>query len=426
MVAVAVAKTPGRTGPAARLRDQLVAVVHVMTGLALFPLYLVPVLLFVIGLALVPVFLVGVPVLLLGCLGALAVGWVQTHRISAVLSVELPPVRPWWAVRSGERLTLWQRVGFNGVALRAVGYAAAACFWGLLAAAVLYVLLAVSVTLLASPVWLLLLDLDRPGLDLGAPRAVLIAAGLLTGGAVLVFTGWIATQLTTVDVVLVRRLLLDGQVKHLRQRVRRLSASRQRMVDAAEAERRRIERDLHDGTQQRLLALTMTLTRARSWMNRDLDHARQLLEEAHNEAKEAMTELHDITHGLHPTILTDHGLESALPVLAGRCPVPVNLVIELKSRPSARTEGVAYYVASEVLTNVAKHAEAGRVDLRVERQGELLWMVVADDGRGGASPERGTGLRGLADRVQAVDGSITVDSPEGGPTVVSVELPWEA
>ncbi|WP_449289393.1 sensor histidine kinase [Nocardiopsis chromatogenes] len=202
------------------------------------------------------------------------------------------------------------------------------------------------------------------------------------------------------------------------------------MVDAAEAERRRIERDLHDGAQQRLLAVTLTLSRARSRFDRDPRGARELLDEAQAEAKEVMEELREVARGLHPRVLTDHGLEAALPVAAGRSPVPVKVEVDLEGRPSPRAEGVAYYVASEALTNVAKHARASSARIAVRRvaarRGAVLEVKVSDDGAGGADPERGTGLYGLWDRLDAVDGRLEVRSPEGGGTVLTAEIPWEA
>jgi signal transduction histidine kinase len=202
------------------------------------------------------------------------------------------------------------------------------------------------------------------------------------------------------------------------------------MVDAAEAERRRIERDLHDGAQQRLLLVTMTLTRARARFDRDPALARQLLDQASAEAREVMAELREVARGLHPRVLTDHGLDAALPVAAGRCPVPVRVDTDLPDRPSPRAEGVAYYVACEALTNVAKHARAASASVRAERvaarSGDLLRLTVRDDGAGGADPDSGTGLYGLWDRVAAVDGTLAVRSPVGGGTTLTADIPWRA
>ncbi|WP_017621350.1 sensor histidine kinase, partial [Nocardiopsis gilva] len=194
---------------------------------------------------------------------------------------------------------------------------------------------------------------------------------------------------------------------------------------------RRIERDLHDGAQQQLLAVTMTLARARARFDRDPEQARSLLDQAQAEAKEVMAELREVARGLHPRVLTDHGLEAALPVAAGRCPVPVRVDVDLPDRPSRRAEGIGYYVVCEALTNVAKHAAADNVAVRAERvrgnrRDDLLRLTVTDDGAGGAEPDAGTGLYGLWDRVNAVDGALRVHSPVGEGTVLTADIPWEA
>ncbi|MFC3517846.1 sensor histidine kinase [Streptomonospora nanhaiensis] len=243
---------------------------------------------------------------------------------------------------------------------------------------------------------------------------------------------WLVPLLVRLEVEVSRRLLLDAPENLIRRRLAEVQDSRSRMVDAAEAERRRIERDLHDGAQQRLLAVTMTLSRARARFDRgaEPEQIRALIDEARAEAKEVMAELRDVARGLHPRVLTDHGLEAALPVAAGRCPVPVQVRVDLPERPSARAEGVAYYVASEALTNVAKHAGARGVVVRAERVrrrgGAVLRLSVADDGAGGADPDSGSGLYGLWDRVNAVDGTLAVHSPPGEGTVLTAEIPWKA
>ena len=196
------------------------------------------------------------------------------------------------------------------------------------------------------------------------------------------------------------------------------------MVDAAEAERRRIERDLHDGAQQRLVALAMELGRAKSKFADDVDAARELVDQAHAEAKAALTELRDLVRGVHPPVLTDRGLDAALSGLAARCPVPVEVHVEAPVRPKASVEAVAYFVVAEALTNVAKHSRASHANVVVEGHGYpgTLSIVISDDGIGGADPG-GAGLAGLADRVAGVDGTLTVESPSGGPTIISAVLP---
>ncbi len=198
------------------------------------------------------------------------------------------------------------------------------------------------------------------------------------------------------------------------------------MLDAADAERRRIERDLHDGAQQRLVSLAVNLGLARSTLGDLPEDARKVIDEAHREAKEAIAELNNLVRGLHPAVLEDRGLDAALSGVAARLPVPVRVAVDLPQRPSPTVEAVAYFVVSEALTNVVKHAQATRADVTVERIGETLLVVVADDGAGGAdlaAAGGGTGLAGLAKRVASVDGTFSCRSPAGGPTVITVELP---
>ncbi|HVT67140.1 MAG TPA: histidine kinase, partial [Trebonia sp.] len=207
--------------------------------------------------------------------------------------------------------------------------------------------------------------------------------------------------------------------------VDRLRRSRAGLVDAFEVERRRIERDLHDGAQQRLVALAMELGRAKAKLADDVDAAAALVDQAHTEAKAALTELRDLVRGVHPPVLTDRGLDAALSGLAARCPVPVSLHVDVPARPRPAVEAVAYFTVAEALTNVAKHSRASHASVVVEggdNRGTALHVVISDDGIGGADPG-GAGLAGLADRIAGVDGSLSVESPPGGPTIVSAVLP---
>ena len=206
-------------------------------------------------------------------------------------------------------------------------------------------------------------------------------------------------------------------------RVEELTESRAGVVEAADAERRRIERDLHDGAQQRLVSLAMNLGVARTTLPDLPDDARQVIVEAHEEAKEALAELRALVRGLHPAILDDRGLDAAVSGIAARMPVPVRLRVELADRPSATVEAIAYFVVAEALANVTKHARAGHVEIELRRRDDVLAVTVTDDGVGGADPARGSGLTGLAQRVRSVDGFLAVYSPAGGPTTVRAELP---
>jgi signal transduction histidine kinase len=226
----------------------------------------------------------------------------------------------------------------------------------------------------------------------------------------------------SIDVAMSRALL--GPPSDLAARVSELEISRERVVDAAEAERRRIERDLHDGAQQRLVALAMELGRAQARFNDDPAAARVLVDQAHAQAKEALSELRNLVRGVHPPVLTERGLDAALSGLAALCPVPVEVRVEVPVRPRAAVEAVAYFVVAEALTNVAKHSRAKHATVMVEGHGYpgTLTVMISDDGIGGADVTS-PGLSGLADRVSGVDGRLSVESPSGGPTIIAVELP---
>ncbi|MCX4822834.1 sensor histidine kinase [Streptomyces sp. NBC_01142] len=219
---------------------------------------------------------------------------------------------------------------------------------------------------------------------------------------------------------LARHLLGPSHQDELERRITELATSRAEVMDAVTGERRRIERDLHDGVQQRLVALGMLLGRARR--SRDPERADQLLLQAHEESRRALAELRDVAWRVYPTVLDEAGLRAALETVAERTPLPVNLEYAVAAEPTKQVETVAYFVVSEAVTNVVKHSGATRIDVTLRRHGEALNLRVEDDGTGGADPAGG-GLTGLASRVAALDGRFGVDSPAGGPTVITAELP---
>ena len=232
------------------------------------------------------------------------------------------------------------------------------------------------------------------------------------------------TGLPRAHVALGEALLGPTRRARLAERVEELTESRSRVLAAALAERRRIERDLHDGAQQRLVSLAMELGMAKEKMATDPASARRLLEEAHGEAKRALADIRDLVRGIHPALLSDRGLDAALSALADRCPVPTEVNVYLDGRPSEAVETTAYFVVAEALANVAKHSGASEARVSVRREPrDRLVIEVIDDGRGGADPETGTGLAGLRDRLAALDGRLFVESPAGGPTRVLAELP---
>jgi signal transduction histidine kinase len=247
-----------------------------------------------------------------------------------------------------------------------------------------------------------------------------LAIASLVGLLLTLAAPWVIRPFALLDGVLVRSLL-GASAKDAR--IEQLQETRARSVDAAVEERRRIERDLHDGAQQRLVRLGMDLGLALDKFDEDPSGARELVGEAHHEAQRAIVELRDLVRGLHPAVLEDRGLDAALSALAARSPVPVALDVDVPERPPASVEANAYFIVAEGLTNVAKHAGATAARVDVRRSNGLLRIEIADDGRGGADTAAGTGLAGLADRAAAVDGTFSVSSPPGGGTTLVVELP---
>ncbi|MFE7239492.1 sensor histidine kinase [Streptomyces sp. NPDC057580] len=231
-----------------------------------------------------------------------------------------------------------------------------------------------------------------------------------------------ARLLTNADRAMARGLLSPSD--ELERRIAELESDRGVVVDTAAADLRRIERDLHDGAQARLVALAMDLGLAKEKLAQDPEAAARMVDEAHGEVKVALQELRDLARGIHPAVLTDRGLDAALSAIASRCTVPVTVGVDLPSRPAQAIEGIAYFTVSELLQNVSKHSGARSASVEVWRSGERLLIQISDDGRGGARMDGGTGMSGLAERLGAVDGLFVLTSPVGGPTTVVAELPW--
>ncbi|WP_414942848.1 histidine kinase [Amycolatopsis sp. cmx-11-51] len=222
----------------------------------------------------------------------------------------------------------------------------------------------------------------------------------------------------------VARALLRDDSGPLRAELVEVARSRARLVDLFETERRRVERDLHDGAQQRLVGLTLRLGLAKMDLPPD-SPAYAEVTAAHDEAKELMTELRELVRGIHPRVLTDRGIPAALGELADRAPIPVSVRTDVPDRLPAPVESIGYFVVAEALTNVAKHGDATAAGVSASHQAGTLVLEVSDNGVGGADPARGTGLTGLADRAAVVGGRMLLSSPLGGPTVVRVELPCQ-
>jgi signal transduction histidine kinase len=242
------------------------------------------------------------------------------------------------------------------------------------------------------------------------------------GLVLLVLWSYLVTLVAGADAAVTRSLLFGGGPEaRLRAELTEVAASRARLAGAFEAERRRIERDLHDGAQQKLVALTMQLGLAR--LDLPPGPAAQAVTAAHEQARQLMADLRDLIHGIQPQVLTDLGLPAALSELADQAPVPVTVYSGLTGRLPGQAENTAYFAAAEALTNVAKHSGAASASITARAAGGILVLEVRDDGRGGADPARGSGLTGLADRVAVAGGRMLLSSPPGGPTVLRVEIP---
>jgi signal transduction histidine kinase len=209
----------------------------------------------------------------------------------------------------------------------------------------------------------------------------------------------------------------------LRARLGQLQASRARLVDATESERRRIERDLHDGTQQRLVSLAMSLGLLDTKLPGDPEAAKPIAQEARQALAVALEELRELSHGIHPAVLSERGLAAAFEDLADRGALPAYVEVSIDERPNAGVEAAAYFVVSEALTNAIKHSHAREVRISASRERDKLIVEVTDDGIGGAAPAGGSGLRGLTDRVEALGGELVVSSPPGRGTTLRAELP---
>jgi signal transduction histidine kinase len=373
-----------------------------------------------LGIGLLPLALLGLPVLALTLVGCGSLGTLERRRAALMLGqvVTAPgkkaPSRPGWVPAVRAVLTdaaRWRQVGAAALALplAVVSFTVAISAWS------------VALALITLPAY-------NSALPKGGASAfgwVLKGKPALTGAALLgaalgLVAPYVTYAMTATHAWMGRQLL--GPRHSMAARVGQLERTRSRMVVAADTERRRIERDLHDGAQARLVSLAMELGRAKARFDIDPEGAKSLVDQAHEEAKTALAELRTLVRGVHPPVLSDRGLDAALSGLAAVCPVPVSVEVQMAERPSSTVEAVAYFVVAEALTNVAKHSGAKSATVSVRSEGGSVKVVVRDDGRGGADVA-GPGLTGLADRAQAVDGRLSITSPAGGPTVIEVELP---
>ncbi|MFF9161729.1 sensor domain-containing protein [Streptomyces longwoodensis] len=407
------------------------AVGHLLTGVVLGVIVLAGLVGLVAAGGLLAVVLVGLPLLGLTAFAGLPVaaverwrlGWLgegpgpagtEAARLTAHADPPAPGLRSWLGTRLREAAT-WRELGhalLTGFLLWPVE------------ALVVTVALVCPAALVATP---LLLATAGEGRETKVLKAVTVtgqaqACALAALGLVALAAGLYGVGVAAGARAGLTRLLVLPRAGEAEARVRELARSRVRLVEAFEAERRRIERDLHDGAQQRLVALSMTLGLARLDAPPDGPLAAQLAR-AHAQADAALAELRELVHGIHPQVLADYGLAAAVADAADRSPVPVATEVDLPERLPAAVEAAAYFVVREALANVARHSGARRARVRgAHRHGRLV-LEVEDDGRGGADPAAGSGLTGLGDRVSVLDGRLAVTSPPGGPTLLRVEIP---
>ncbi|MEV7005887.1 sensor domain-containing protein [Streptosporangium sp. NPDC051022] len=362
--------------------------------------------------------LVGIPLLLALALGGIPVAALERRRLMIIdpEPVENPHRRP---ERPGAREWLLLRVREQAT-------------WRELAYLVLLVVLLWPVELLAvvfglgAPMSMILTPVLRAQTgDVRVLKFWLVTSDAEAFAALAVGAVWLALALYPLTLLAaahgtLARAFLAPRESETGQRLAEITRSRTRLVEAFEAERRRIERDLHDGAQQRLVALTMTLGMAK--LTEGAETA-ELVGRAHEQAKLALAEIRDLIRGIHPQILTDRGLPAAVADLADRSPIPAEVSVALPRRLPEAVEYVAYFVVSEALANVAKHSGATRAAVTGRLDGDLLVMEISDDGVGGADPSTGTGLAGLADRVSVVNGKLMISSPVGRFTLLRVEIP---
>ncbi|KFG00288.1 histidine kinase [Streptomyces scabiei] len=384
-----------------------------------------------VGAGLLVTFL-GVPVLAAGLAGCRAFGAMERARARVLLGVEVDrpePLRP-----KGRGAMAWMgAVLRSGSSWRQLLYAVVQFPWSVFSFVVAVTFWTYGWALLTYPLWFWVFPVwaGQDGLQLygdethsvylNNPFEVTVTA--LVGLLFTMATPWILRGLTMVDRGMVSALLGPSR---LGARVVELESDRGVVIDTAAADLRRIERDLHDGAQARLVALAMDLGLAKEKLAEDPRAAAVMVDSAHGEVKTALQELRDLARGIHPAVLTDRGLDAALSSVASRCAVTVVVDVDLPARPVPAIEGIAYFTVSELLQNVSKHARGSRATVDVWKVENRLMLQVTDDGVGGADTALGSGLAGLAERIGAVDGILVVDSPAGGPTRVTAELPWRA
>jgi signal transduction histidine kinase len=375
-------------------------------------------------------FFLAVAVLAVFVPGTYLAARLERARVQVFLGETINPPR---RVRA-EGLSWWRRLwrDLRGLAFwKAVAYFLLLLPFGIASFTVTIMMFSTSLALLTSPLYVRHVPDQSLDLAFVTVRSWPGVIGVsLLGALLLLASAWMMKAVRIFEIAFVRTFLgtpRSVELTELTERVGELADTRARVIDAADVERQRIERDLHDGTQQRLVSLALQLGMAREKLDSDPQAARVLVDQAHRDAKQALVELRNIVRGIHPPLLTERGLTAAVQSLGTRAGLPVHVHADLdalRDRPSSSIEGIAYYVVSECLANVAKHARGASAWVMLGQSGKQLSVEVRDDGPGGASLREGGGLAGLRDRVAAVDGSLRVVSPPGGPTSVLALLPY--
>lgn len=360
--------------------------------------------LFSTGVGLVPVFGVGLAIVLAATSLTRITGWVERERAAALYQVAIvPPSRRVSTRTGGRRFVAQALLDFvDPVTWRTVLHHLVSAVLG----GILFALVALGFRLTL--------------------RFSDSAAGILVALTSLVAVVAFVSLAGLLDRSLAVGLLGRGRTAELRQRVVTLADAREGAVSSAASERLRIERDLHDGVQPRLVSVAMTLGMARAKFDSDPEAARSLLDQAHAETKASITELRQLARGIHPAVLTDRGLDAALSAVAARCSVPTTIDVALAGRPTPDVEAVIYFTVAEALTNIAKHSRALSAAVAVTQSDGTVTVTITDNGSGGALIGDGLGQGGLAgmrDRVRSAGGTLLLDSPVGGPTTITVEVP---
>ena len=400
------------------------AAAHVALGLPVAIItFVIIVVLSALSVGLLPVFLLGVPIAWLTLMVSRGLARLERSRAGSYgepIADSVPPlVATGWARRLGERFrsgARWREFGHHLVQLPlcVLSYAVTAVAWcGSLAMGILPFVIG-TMPGDSAKFWFFDLAADDPA------RWLALGVGVI---GLLLVAPWVTLGVANAQWWVAGRLLGPTDEERLNAQVVDAQSRRTAAVDSAEAERRRIERDLHDGAQQRLVALAANLGAAVDKLDDDPVAGKAMVAAAHEESKAALSEIRDLVRGIHPVILEDRGIDAALSAVVARSPVPVVLDVEISERPPAAVESAAYFVVTEALTNVARHSGATRAHVTIARTSDRLVVEIRDNGHGGADASKGTGLSGLRERVSGMGGTTYVISPEGGPTTIMVELP---